>query len=471
MFTRLKIPTYYGAIPLLMVIAVAILLFLTLGSGSVAGMAAGLCCALLCRLLDRSVAAENPGMKKGDLAAVVGTEVSDDLIALAADVSPIVTGQLEEIESHVERARRLADEGISGIANSFAGLEAMTQHQRQLVSNVLSEIHGLAGSVGQANVDSAGMGDADLEGDSQPWAASGVGVPVPSESDRNQRAAGSSAVDKAGVSCGVEPSDIAGLPENAADEFDASIASFAAQTDKIMQMFVQTIISISKDSVGLVNDISQMRNQVTGVVKLVDEISDITSQTNLLALNAAIEAARAGEAGRGFAVVAEEVRSLSLRTDGFSSEIRAVVRETADSMDNAFKMVEAVASRDMNEVIQAKRRVEAMWDSMTEFNQRIEQQIGDAQQIAEQVSEHISQAVVSLQFEDIVRQLLEQVERETADIRGWVSNLTGDLSGDRNTGTPLAEQLRELRAKLERPVSSHRVVSQQDMSDGEIELF
>ncbi|MDZ4753642.1 MAG: methyl-accepting chemotaxis protein [Phycisphaerae bacterium] len=91
------------------------------------------------------------------------------------------------------------------------------------------------------------------------------------------------------------------------------------------------------------SEILQGSNEVSRIIKVIDEIA---FQTNLLALNAAVEAARAGEAGKGFAIVAEEVRSLA--------------RRSADAARSTTTMIESSVERAQRGAELATRVVESL---------------------------------------------------------------------------------------------------------------
>ena len=79
--------------------------------------------------------------------------------------------------------------------------------------------------------------------------------------------------------------------------------------------------------------LGERSQEITGVVNLINSISE---RTHILALNASMHAASAGEAGRGFAVVADEVQRLAENAREATKEIGTLVNniqvETGDTV-------------------------------------------------------------------------------------------------------------------------------------------
>ena len=206
-------------------------------------------------------------------------------------------------------------------------------------------------------------------------------------------------------------------------ENGGGISELTREAARLIQMFVESIVTMSEGSVELVGSLNDMSDQITAVEQMLGEIDGISSQTNLLALNAAIEAARAGDAGRGFAVVADEVRALSQRSHHFSDQIRKQYAQTRESMEQASRVVGKMASRDLDITLHSKDRIEELIHEVDAINNGMAGKLAEVSAISEDIGRSVGVAVQSLQFEDMTRQLGEHMELRTVALQDYLEQV------------------------------------------------
>lgn len=273
--------------------------------------------------------------------------------------------------------------------------------------------------------------------------------------------------------------------EDAPTKESGGFEHFVSETSNTLRFFVDSTVQSSKVAMALVEKMEQITRQIGEVQSVLGEIEGISKQTNLLALNAAIEAARAGEAGRGFSVVADEVRDLSGRTNQFSQQIRKTITEVQESVHATERAIDQMASQDMTFALQSKQHVDEMMADVQQVNTAMGAAAQELAVITRGVESNVNTAVTTLQFQDMVTQLLGHVRRRMDALTGVsakINTLATDLTAtstaapsadpaQRNEGLRRAcEELLELLAGVQQ-ITIRNPVRQASMTTGEVELF
>ncbi len=203
--------------------------------------------------------------------------------------------------------------------------------------------------------------------------------------------------------------------------------------------------------VGTMKGINDSARKIHDIISVIDGIA---FQTNILALNAAVEAARAGEQGRGFAVVASEVRSLAGRSAEAAKEIKNLITDSVQRVEQGSAQVDQ-AGATMNEVVAAIRRV-------TEIMAEISAASTEQSQGVSQIGEAITNMDQTTQQNAA---LVEEMAAAASSLKGQAQDLVESVavfklaSGASPAGSPPALAARQqaqmqMRAPAPKPASA-----------------
>ncbi len=193
---------------------------------------------------------------------------------------------------------------------------------------------------------------------------------------------------------------------------------------------------------GSMGNIGKSSEEITGIIQIINEISD---RINLLALNAAIEAARAGEAGRGFAVVADEVSKLAEQTASSIKNIDSLIHTNESEIEKGIGNVRAVVDK-INLII---HDMESIVDKISVISEQMTRQMSANQVVNEKAGS------VKVRSEEIMTAMREhksaitEVSRSVGSINELSQANTVRIQEITESSRSLVAMVEDLNSKIE----------------------
>jgi methyl-accepting chemotaxis protein len=254
----------------------------------------------------------------------------------------------------------------------------------------------------------------------------------------------------------------------------AGLQSFTTQTGALLRDLLENILASSARSVETAEQMGGLTASLDDVVKLTGGAKRLADHTRLLALNATMEAARAGAAGTGFSVVAREVKNLSAESHGFSDQISETVTQARSHLTRSLASTQGLAAKDQRLVEASRARMGALDAEIADLNAQVSEHLARAAAVAKTIDQGVGLSLTALQFEDLLSQVTDQIDRRLNALEPLAAGLARSLDDVANDPSPggVAAALGGLRGLSDAVgAGARRTVEQTSMDAGDVTLF
>ncbi len=182
-----------------------------------------------------------------------------------------------------------------------------------------------------------------------------------------------------------------------------------AKSEQELGSVVASLKSAMSSRAAILDKVQDLNRFIAELQEMAADVATIAAQTNLLALNATIEAAHAGQMGRGFAVVATEVRKLSALSGEAGKRIAQKVGAISAAIVSARQTAEESTRQEGDAKAASEETISAVLSDFRNVTDALARSANILKDESLGIKSEISEALVQLQFQDRVSQIMSHV--------------------------------------------------------------
>lgn len=194
------------------------------------------------------------------------------------------------------------------------------------------------------------------------------------------------------------------------DDREQGLLAVFSRSEQELGVVVSSLEAAMNSKTEMLHKVQSLNQFIQELQQMATDVASIAWQTNLLAINAAIEAAHAGENGRGFGVLAQEVRKLSSLSGDTGRRITEKVALINAAIVETRQAAEATAAEESQAMAHSQDTIASVLGELRTVTTSLAASTGMLREGSEDIKTEISEALVQLQFQDRVSQIMSHVQ-------------------------------------------------------------